>query len=477
MLTYLQSVTALHNTEREGRNYLIGEVEMCRAKVSHAEESIQMLNSQLTELENRHEYVKNNFVDNLSHTEFVGNEYFEQLVNDQSDKQFFNNLIRRQLLDVRSSTNENFPGEEPNDKEEDAKIARAKSDATMRANNFEEISAIEDTEQLVRRLGVRNRRERHALDMELREALLRESKLRAELNETQEKLEDQTERADEAEDNLYSLRAQNDSFKDRVAHREATIETEANEYFDLAATASMMESDMTKKVQSVAPLLMKLVMSSDISVVKDAAKVMQGLGVMTAEGTSEHLENVTMLREEMAQREGEVRACKSRSDELRKCVVRLLVNCADFSMCNMSAASFESVSNANQQTNMRLASLVPGSRARQEGQDPQGQEGWEERRWQEGCWEHEEDYRQGQEEEKIVLLFLLLRCEKRYFDLCFRFLCEKAHHRLHPLGRLLVVDLPLGVNLRLLLLCAVLTPVPAPGILEELLLLPVMVLP
>ena len=34
VLTYLQSVTALHNTEREGRNYLIGEVEMCRAKVS-----------------------------------------------------------------------------------------------------------------------------------------------------------------------------------------------------------------------------------------------------------------------------------------------------------------------------------------------------------------------------------------------------------------------------------------------------------
>jgi hypothetical protein len=107
-----------------------------------------MLNSQLTEMENRHEFVKNNFVENLSHTEFVGNEYFEQLVNDESDKQFFNNLIRRQLLDVRSSTNENFPGEEPDEEEEDAKIARAKSDATIRANNYDEINAIEDTEQV-----------------------------------------------------------------------------------------------------------------------------------------------------------------------------------------------------------------------------------------------------------------------------------------------------------------------------------------
>ena len=39
VLTYLQSVTSLHNTEKEGRNYLIGEVEMCRAKVGHAEVS------------------------------------------------------------------------------------------------------------------------------------------------------------------------------------------------------------------------------------------------------------------------------------------------------------------------------------------------------------------------------------------------------------------------------------------------------
>ena len=146
--------------------------------------------------------------------------------------------------------------------------------------------------------------------MELGEALLRESKLRTDLDTTQEKLEDQTERADEAEDHLYALRAQNDQFKDRVALREATIETEANEYFDLAASASMMESDMSKRVESVVPLLMKLVMSTEVNVVKDAAKVMQGLGVMTAEGMQEHLENVTMLKEEMVQREGEVREVK-----------------------------------------------------------------------------------------------------------------------------------------------------------------------
>jgi len=38
VLTYLQSVSSLHGVEREGRNYLIGEVEMCRAKVRSDEE-------------------------------------------------------------------------------------------------------------------------------------------------------------------------------------------------------------------------------------------------------------------------------------------------------------------------------------------------------------------------------------------------------------------------------------------------------
>ena len=33
VLTYLQTVSSLHNTEKEGRNYLIGEVEISRAKV------------------------------------------------------------------------------------------------------------------------------------------------------------------------------------------------------------------------------------------------------------------------------------------------------------------------------------------------------------------------------------------------------------------------------------------------------------
>jgi hypothetical protein len=135
VLTYLQSVSSLHNTEKEGRNYLIGEVEISRAKVAHSEESIEMLNTQLTELENRHEFVKENWLSNLAHTETLGADYFGQLTIDQSDKQFQNNLIRRQLLDVRSTGNEDFPGEEPDDETEDAKIARAKFDATERANS------------------------------------------------------------------------------------------------------------------------------------------------------------------------------------------------------------------------------------------------------------------------------------------------------------------------------------------------------
>ncbi|GMH53725.1 hypothetical protein TL16_g01514 [Triparma laevis f. inornata] len=124
-------------------------------------------------------------------------------------------------------------------------------------------------------------------------------------------MEDETERADEAEDHLYALRAQNDQFKDRIAQREATIETEANEYFDLAAQSMYEESDLSKKVQSV--VLMNLMNGGYLDVVKDSAKVLQGLGLLTAEGMAEHVENVTMMKEEMAQREAEIKATVKRA--------------------------------------------------------------------------------------------------------------------------------------------------------------------
>ena len=199
VLLYLQSVTSLHNTEKEGRSYLIGEVEMCRAKVNHAEESITMLNSQLTELENRHEYVKESWVTNLSHTETVASDFFDQLTNNQSDKQNVNNLLRRQLLDVRTTGLPEFPGEEPDDETEDAAIARTKCDATIRACSHEEICKIDDTDLLIKRLGVRNRRERKALKAELREATAIKTTLSTDLEETRSKLEEATSRADEAD--------------------------------------------------------------------------------------------------------------------------------------------------------------------------------------------------------------------------------------------------------------------------------------
>ncbi len=318
VLTYLQSVTSLHNTEREGRNYLIGEVEIGRAKVAHAEESIGMLNTQLTELENRHEYVKENWVQNMAHNEFLGGDYFEQMVNGHADQEYNNNLIRRQLLDIRTKDNSEFPGEEPDDEQEDAKIARAKADATIRANSYEEISKINDTEQLIRRLGVRNRRERHALKMELKEALSRESNLKKNLDDTEMKLEDQTERADDAEDTLYALRAQNDQFKDRVAAREAVIETEAEEYFDLAAQSVEETSDLNKRIQNAMPILQNLLFNDNAEVARDVAKTLEALGVMTSEGVMEHLENISMLKEETKQRETEILAHVKRAKTPKK---------------------------------------------------------------------------------------------------------------------------------------------------------------
>jgi hypothetical protein len=307
VLGYLQAVSSLHNTEQQGRNYLINEVEISRAKVAHSEESIQMLNVQLTELENRHEFVKTNWLDNLAHTETMGSDYFDQIVVDQGDKQHHNNLIRRQLLDVRAgAADEDFPGEEEDNVEEPAKDARMKADATIRGNSFEEVSAIHDTEQLLRRLGIRNRRERHALKQELKEERIDNADLRKKLEEALDRGDNEQERADAADDKLFRLNAQNDQFKDRVAAREAVIETEANEYFDLAATATYSASDLAKRINDVLPVLQGMMMSDSNETVKDAAKIVEGLGLMSHDVLLEHMENNAMMKEEAACREAEI---------------------------------------------------------------------------------------------------------------------------------------------------------------------------
>jgi len=266
-----------------------------------------MLNTQLTELENRHEFVKGTWVANAAHTETMGGEFFEQLTADQSDKQHHNNLIRRQLLDVRAgANNEEFQGEEEDDVTEAAAAARLKADATIRANSFEEVHSIHDTELLVKRLGIRNRRERHALKQELKEEKEDNVDLRKKLKDALDVGDNEQERADAAEDKLFRLNAQNDQFKNRVAAREAVVETEANEYFDIAADATFEAGDMSKRIQNILPDLQTMLLNDNIDVVKQAGKILETLGVLSHDALLEHMENNAMMKEEAACREAEI---------------------------------------------------------------------------------------------------------------------------------------------------------------------------
>ena len=311
VLSYLQASSALRCAEKEGRTYLIGETEIERARAGHGEETVSMLNVQLTEMEGRHEGVKRSWVENQSHLESVGETYVAQLAENQSDRRFHNQLLRRQILDVRSSSedfSEDFPGEEEDDDEEKAGSARAKSDACLRANGYEDINHENDTEALIRRLGVRNRRETHALRRELAEAREREETNAAGWAESKQYGEEEKGRADGAENKLERLVAQGDQFKDRVAAREAVVETEANEYFDIAADATYSATDMSHRISSVLPSLQALLLAPDAVTVAHAATVLEGLGVMTHEAIVSHTENNTMMREEAACREAEIMA-------------------------------------------------------------------------------------------------------------------------------------------------------------------------
>ena len=96
------------------------------------------------------------------------------------------------------------------------------------------------------------------------------------------------------------------------------IETEANEYFDLAAQSMTAERDLETKVVSVTPAILGMLRSDDIKTVKDAAAIAEGLGIMSRAGVVEAVENVSMMKEEARQREAEILATVKRAKTPKK---------------------------------------------------------------------------------------------------------------------------------------------------------------
>ena len=117
---------------------------------------------------------------------------------------------------------------------------------------------------------------------------------------------------------MYALRAQSDQFKDRVAAREAVIETEANEYFDLAAQSMAGEKDAAYRVAAVTPHILGMLRSDSVDVVSSAAAVAEGLGIMSREGVAEAVENAMMMKEETRQREAAIMATVKRAKTPKK---------------------------------------------------------------------------------------------------------------------------------------------------------------
>jgi len=98
VVLYLAAVTALHNYEKDGRQYLVNEVEGLRARLDHTDESLEMVSGQLEELEERHEIMGAAFARQMAAREAEGDVYFRMNATDSAtERQFLAGLMRQFL--------------------------------------------------------------------------------------------------------------------------------------------------------------------------------------------------------------------------------------------------------------------------------------------------------------------------------------------------------------------------------------------
>ena len=97
VVTYLSCVTDMHDYERDARNYLIGEVQQLRSRMSHQQVSLDITMMQLEELEERHMKMGEGWCRTLASQE-AAVDMVNGLVSDQlSDRNAMGSLIRDYL--------------------------------------------------------------------------------------------------------------------------------------------------------------------------------------------------------------------------------------------------------------------------------------------------------------------------------------------------------------------------------------------
>ena len=265
VVLYLAAVTALHNFERDGRHYLVNEVEGLRAKLEHTDESLEIVSAQLEELEARHEAMGAAFSRQLAEKEATSDMWYRMVAADGATERHFLAALMRQFLEHKARGNH---------KPEELLLAV-----------FEKYNT--DTAALEQRAL----QSEHAVARGLEQ-----------LRKTGEVLRLEAARADRAEAEVREARARYDALLDASADQAATDEAQVDIYYALACDNSAARGAAERRVASVTPALLSALVSPSPELEALGAVLLEALGAMDREAVLQRLEQNHMAREELTQR-------------------------------------------------------------------------------------------------------------------------------------------------------------------------------
>lgn len=271
VILYLHSVNDMHNGERDARVYLIDELEKCRSRVAHQEDSLEVTMQQFEELEERHQYMGEGWCHKLA-AQAASEDLFINMVSDVTSNHLgLAQCVREFVMERGGAEANGLTGREDLDSLLATLMARVQLDEATNTGT------IQDTTDLL-------------------------NQATSDLEQQGELLASETQRANDAEAELAKLRAKYEALQEGTARRLAQKDVEVSALHSLLAEHQYENFVNRQRFDMVRPTLEGMLHSDKAEDQQRGAQLLEGLGIMDQPGVLEQLELNQMRREDLLQR-------------------------------------------------------------------------------------------------------------------------------------------------------------------------------
>jgi hypothetical protein len=243
VLVYFTVISTMRKVERDGRNYLINEVETLRARLKHQEVSMKMMVDQIRELEERYAFLHDHTSGKWAIQETLAEQYFD----DWSKMLLEEHVVEETLHKERGRNN---------------------------------VVEAELTEQLATTTGLL-------------------ANATGALTDTKEFLEFETSRANKAEAELKELRERYAGLEKMHVETTAYQEVQADMFFDMHSNVLVEKRLIEQRVSRISSTLFGMMDSSEPEIEQTAAVALEALQILTREQVMELSERIQMEHEEL----------------------------------------------------------------------------------------------------------------------------------------------------------------------------------